>query len=275
MSRQKLFCLFLLLCLLLPSCKGQEAAALTLIFLDVGQGDALLLRTPDGDILIDAGPDESEELLCLRLSELGVTQLELAVFTHADHDHIGGGDAVLSRFPAKEVWHNGAPLFDEPGRLLSAAIEQCGAELKCVSAGMAKSIGGVRLSVFAPFAGSALDGNAGSIVLKLTCGEVSAILSGDADSEVEAALVAEYGETQLACALYKVGHHGSSTSSSADFLRTMQPTYAVISCGAGNSFGHPMGEVLARLQEAGATVLRTDLEGEITFVCDGKTLERR
>ena len=106
----------------------------------------------------------------------------------------------------------------------------------------------------------------------MACGETDLLLSGDAGVVHEKFLVERYGKEQLACDLYKVGHHGSNTSSSASFLAAMQPQYAVISCGAGNSYGHPTGEVIARLESVGAEVLRTDLLGEIVVESDGKEL---
>ncbi len=260
--------LLLLSLLCLVSCDRTEPL-LRFHFLDVGQGDSVLIRTSEGDILIDAGTEDSEQLLCLRLGQLGVTELELVVFTHLDEDHIGGGDGVLSQFPTKEVWVNGAPMTGDSAIRLQGAAEQSSTKIHTVRTGEYRHFGEVLISVLAPVEDVSMGGNAGSIVLKVHCGAVSAILTGDAGAEQEERLVSLYGVSQLSCDLYKVGHHGSSTSSSRLFLETLQPTYAVISCGAANSYGHPMGEVLARLEACGATVLRTDLNGEIVFETDG------
>ena len=112
-------------------------------------------------------------------------------------------------------------------------------------------------------------GNEGSIVFKLTCGEISAIFTGDAGIDTEENLLSQYGAAQLDCDIYKVGHHGSNTSSSKDFLEAMSPEYALISSGKGNPYGHPHGDVLESLKRVGARILRVDLEGEILLETDG------
>lgn len=241
-------------------------------FLDVGQGDAALLRTAKGDILIDSGTEASEETLCLRLEQLGIESLLLVVLTHADEDHMGGADGVLSRFPTSEVWVGNDTVESEAEERMYAAATETNAEVRTVGAGEVCAYGDVTLSVLYPISSENAEGNEGSIVLKIACGETDLLLTGDAGVEQEKFLVERYGKEQLACDLYKVGHHGSNTSSSASFLAAMQPQYAVISCGAGNSYGHPTGEVIARLESVGAEVLRTDLLGEIVFESDGKTL---
>lgn len=243
-----------------------------LYFLDVGQGDCMLLRTRGGDVLIDSGTEASQQTLCLRLEQLGVTELTLAVITHADEDHMGGADGVLSAFPTRELWVNGDLTESESALRLSEVLQDTDTAVMNVCAGKSCVVGDVTVSVLSPFTSDGDSGNESSIVVKLHCGEIDAILTGDAGVEQERMLVERYGADQLACALYKVGHHGSTTSSSAEFLAAMRPQYAVISCGAGNSYGHPMGEVLVRLEDAGAEVLRTDLLGEIVFESDGKTL---
>lgn len=272
MKRRLSLCLAALLCLLCLSCRAENDAEILIYFLDVGQGDSALIRTADGDILIDAGTEDSQEFLCLRLEQLGVSELVLAVFTHPDEDHIGGADGVLSQFPAREVWLNGGSMESPAGRLLLEAAESCGAEVREVSMGHLWSLGELRLNVLHPSGLHSGGGNEDSIVLRVGFGEVSVIFSGDAGAEQEQQMLARFGAAHFDCDLYKVGHHGSSTSSSAAFLGAMSPDYAVISCGAGNSFGHPTGEVLARLEAVGAEVARTDLLGEIVFACDGKRI---
>jgi len=265
--------LLLLLLLLTVSCRASESdPCVRFHFLDVGQGDALLIRTPDGDILVDASDESAQALLCLRLEQLGVTSLRLAVFTHADEDHIGGADGVLSQFPADEIWISAAPMENEAARLLLQTAETSGSTVTIVRSGHLLLVGKLALAVFAPIGDVSNGGNESSIVLRLQYGETTALLMGDADIAVEEALITRYGVTQLSCDLLKVGHHGSNTSTSPRFLRVTRPTYAVISCGAGNSYGHPTGEVLQKLRDERVEVLRTDLCGEIVFETDGKTL---
>lgn len=254
------------------SCKDEKEALLQIYALDVGQGDCFLLRTTEGDILIDAGTESSQDLLCLRLEQLGVTKLRLAVFTHPDEDHIGGADGVLRRFGAEEIWINGAVSEEECFTELLRAASDTQTLPRAVTAGNALEIGGVVFFVLSPFSGETEGGNADSIVLKITCGEISAIFTGDADLKTEEALLSQYGASQLDCDLYKVGHHGSNTSTGSSFLEAMSPKFALISSGKGNSYGHPHGDVLAALDAVGARILRVDLSGEILLETDGTEL---
>lgn len=252
---------------------GAENVLLEFYFLDIGQGDAILLRTTEGDILIDAGPDDHEDRLCLRLHQLGVTELRLMILTHPDEDHIGGADGVLYEFPVTEIWSPDADADHEGVRLMRTAAEQNGAEIRHPLAGEACRYGETELFLLAPFeGGETLDSNDSSIICKITCGKISALFTGDAEAKTEKRLLEEYGAKHLRCDLYKVGHHGSSTSTTAELLEAMQPEYAVISAEAENSYGHPHGEVVKRLKDAGVRVFRTDLAGEIVFATDGERL---
>ncbi len=266
-------CLFALsLCLL--SCTSntpeESQALLEVIFLDVGQGDSILLRVPSGDILIDAGTEESERELCRKLHSLGVKELLLAIFTHPDEDHIGGADGVLHAFPTREIWVPPNDAQNEAYLALLDEAESCGAEVRHVTVGELRKIDDVVLFALSPSNAPSDDSNESSIVLKVTCKETSALLMGDAGVDTEFALLEQYGAAHVRCDLYKVGHHGSSTSSSQAFLEAADPEWAVISCGAANPFGHPHGEILMRLEELGITILRTDHLGDILFTCDGK-----
>lgn len=267
----------LLLCLLLLSCGRPNDAfspKLQIYALDVGQGDCILLRTPEGDILIDAGTESSQETLCLRLEQLGVTEIALAIFTHLDEDHIGGADGVLQTCNVKEVWVNRAPGEEACVAALEAALATSSAKVSPAVAGSAFALGEVTLFVLSPLSPVTEGGNAESIVVQVICGEIRALFTGDADLATENRLIETYGRGHLDCDIYKVGHHGSNTSTGTDFLQSLSPEYALISCGRENSFGHPHGEVLLRLEQMGITVLRTDLEGEILLETDGKEIRQ-
>lgn len=273
--KQRVLCLCLsllsVLCFLC-GCGAQEAASpkLTLRFLDVGQGDCALLSTSEHHVLIDAGPESSQARLCQRLRQLGVRELSLAVFSHPDEDHIGGADGVISAIPTKEIWLNGATTENEATKRLKEAAENQNCTVRNVKAGDGISLGTLALSVLFPFSvDEQTESNRGSIVLRVSFGSFCALFTGDAGTDEEELLLSYYGSTQLDCDVYKVGHHGSNTSGSARFLQAMTPDYAVISCGSGNTHGHPHGEALSLLEQAGATVLRTDLDGEIVLETDG------
>lgn len=240
------------------------------IFLDVGQGDCTLVRTQKGDVLIDAGSEASQERLCKKLKALGVSRLELAIFTHPDEDHIGGADCVLAQFPAKEIWITDVEGEGEHYERFLQSVQACDGALKRIREGALCRVGDTVFFAFPLVAGNNLDTNANSLIVKLTCGEATALFTGDAGAEIEARLVERYGRTHLDCDLYKVGHHGADTSTSQALLDAMQPTQAVISCGAGNVFGHPHGATLRALKAAGVTVYRTDRMGDVVFDSDGK-----
>ena len=274
MRRWRWLAILLMLASLI-SCGSKERpdGVVQIYFLDVGQGDCILLRTDGGDVLVDAGPERDQDLLCIRLEQLGVRELALAIFTHPDEDHIGGADGVLSQASAREVWLSGAPMENESAQRLQSVLDARQITVREVSAGDFCEIGGVKFSVLSPFANSGeTDTNASSIVVMADYGETELLLTGDMGVAEEMALLSAYSAAYLDCDIYKVAHHGSNTSSSEALLETITPQYAVISCGADNSYGHPFGEILVRLEKYGATVLRTDLSGEILFETDGQTL---
>ncbi len=272
--RNKVAICLLCLVILLSACRDPSAAKppTEVLFLDVGQGDCALIRTAAGDILIDAGTEASQSELCMRLESLGVQNLALAIFTHGDEDHMGGADAVVSLFAPREVWLGGELPDNETAERFSAEALKAGTAITRVSSAEIRQIGDLTVSVLYPFDVNAASGNETSVVVKINLGDIDMLFTGDVGTEEEEAMLAHFGEGQLDCELLKVGHHGSNTSTGDAFVSAVSPQYAVISCGAGNSYGHPTGAVLQRLESAGATVLRTDLLGEIGFLTDGKTL---
>ena len=275
MKRLHRLLLLLIFVLLLSACKRDMRCEgiLQIYFLDVGQGDSVLFRTDGGDILVDAGPESHQDLLCLRLEELGVRELTLMILSHPDEDHIGGADGVLAQIPTKEVWLSGAPMENESAKRLLSVMEEKAIPTRLVRAHDALTVGGVDFRVLMPFSNqNAEGGNESSIVLTVDYGDTELMLTGDVGVAEERELLTYYVPAHLDCDIYKVGHHGSNTSTCVEFLEVMSPQYAVISCGADNSYGHPMGEILARLEEQGVTTLRTDLSGEILFETDGQTI---
>lgn len=263
-------CIF---CLLSISVPEFEPAPLTIRFLDVGQGDAILLRTKDGDVLIDAGTEQSERLLCLRLEQLEVKSLKLAIFTHFDEDHIGGADAVLRQIPTETVWINTSSTQNEATHRLLSAAQESGAEIHRVYAGEFFMLGDLFLSVLSPLNKYPAEGNASSLIVRMQFGKISALFMGDAEIAQENALMGQYRDSDLTADLCKVGHHGSNSSTSEQFLAFTKPRYAVITAAAVNVFGHPSGEVLARLEQHRVETFCTAWQGEIIFESDGNRLQ--
>lgn len=255
------------------SCGKTNNASTELVVrcLDVGEGGATLIRTPVGDILIDAGTNEGEELLCLHLANLGVSRLLLAVFTHSDEDHIGGADGVLRRFPTERVWITSFFEDSENTKRLADAARDTDAEIESVLAGKQLAFGDAVLTVLSPYgAMSWRDSNDVGIVFKLVFGKTSALFMGDASTRTEQFLLDVYEQTQLDCDILIVGHHGAASSSGEVFLAAVTPQYAAISCGENNLYGHPHGAALARLEAVGARILRTDVLGDIVLQTDGE-----
>lgn len=263
--------LIVLLCLPLGACRD-DTDCLTVYFFDVGQGDAALIRTPDGDVLIDTGTEDSQALLCLRLEQLGVTELKLLILSHLDEDHVGGADGILSRFSVGEIWTNGARSQNESARRAWDAADREDVPIRTVCAMTAARVGDAIITVLSPLRTADVEaGNADSLVLTVFFGEVGMLFAGDVDAAGEAEMLDYYGAGVFDCDVYKVSHHGASDASSDAFVSAISPRYAVISCGAGNSYGHPSGETLVRLK--GARVLRTDLLGEIVLETNGRRLK--
>lgn len=238
---------------------------LRIIFFDVGQGNCALLRTPDGDLLIDAGTEDCQTDLCTRLELLGVSKLSLLILTHADEDHMGGADGILERFEVDGVWFNGERGDNDSYQQFERMIQKRKVPLSEVKAGDGVSLGNLHLTVLAPSSETEATGNEGSLAILIRCASFGALMMGDCPDETELAMIDSYGNAHLNVDVLCVGHHGANTSTCSAFLETVQPEYAVISCGAGNSYGHPDGRTLARLENVGADVLRTDLEGDICF----------
>ena len=245
-----------------------DDALCRIYFLDVGQGDCTLIRTREGDILIDAGPESAQDALCLRLAQLGVKKIALAIFTHPDEDHVGGADGVLEKILVREVWLPTREMDNPSAARMEKAIEENGAARKNVRAGEVLKIGDAVVATLAPMGDATGDPNDNSIVVRVTCGEVGMLFMGDASAKIEQKLVETYSKAHLSAQLYKVGHHGSSTSNTEAFLSVVNPTYAVICSSIDNSYGHPHGVVVERLQNVGATVLMTATDGEVVLECN-------
>lgn len=242
-------------------------------FIDVGQGDATLIMTSAGCVLIDAGTNASESQLKAYLDSMKVTELAYAVFTHPHEDHIGGADMVLANYKVKKVILPEATATTKVYERMMDGIENSGAELIVPEPDYTFKVGEVSFRVLAPQGTGYKDINNYSIVLRADYGETSVLFTGDAEDVSEAEMLNAYGTTgALDVDLLKVGHHGSDSSTTEDFLRAVSPKWAVISLGSGNTYGHPKAVTLEKLNEYRVTYYRTDECGSIVFVTDGKTM---
>ena len=243
---------------------------LTVTVLDVGQGEAVLIEGPEGNrILVDAGP--SEEAIAAALGRnlpFHDRRVDLAVLTHPQADHFGGLAAVLERYEVGSVLASPVEVDSAAYRSLRDSIREAAVPYRQAAPGEAVDLGGgARLYVVsAPARGA--DPNDASVVLKLVMGRASFLLTGDIGETREAALVRSGAD--LRAVVYKVPHHGSSTSSSPAFLAAVDPLVDLISLGARNPFRHPSPDVLERLD--GDAVFRTDRDGDISVSTDGRRL---
>lgn len=249
--------------------------------LDIGQGDAILIEWRGRWTMVDTGDVEHRAQIADYLDWYNVKRLDQLIITHPDGDHLGGAYAVLRHVPVGRVYDNGQEKLNYMYRTYLRTLARTGVPRTTAKKDDVIDLGdGATLTLMGPpeplltRKGGKADYNNNSIVAMLAYGEFRMLLTGDAEKEEEAWLVEQYGD-RLRATVLKVGHHGSYTSSSAAFLRRVQPQVAVISCGRNNSYGFPHKEPLARLREIGAAVHRTDRDGTVTVLTDGKSLAVR
>jgi len=253
----------------------RAATSLAAHFIDVGQGDAILLLVePSGvAVLIDGGTRSSGQKVVQYLKAQGVEQLDLLIGTHPHEDHIGGLIAVLGAFPVKRVIDSGVPhtskTWDDYMTGIETQVEAGHCAYETPEGQSVKLASNVTLEVLGP-EGKMDSLNNASVVCRVDFGETAFLFTGDAETAAEAKLLAS--GANLKADVLKVGHHGSSTSTSAAFLAAVAPSRAVISVGTGNTYGHPKEITLTRLASAGVTIYRTDTAGTVVLVSDGTSI---
>ena len=248
--------------------------------IDVGQGDSLLLITPEGKtLLLDAGGvtgnsrsefDAGEEVVSPYLWSRGIRRLDAIAISHAHTDHLGGMRSIIVNFQPREMWY-GVESPSSPFRELVDTAKLFRVEQRQLTAGNTFDFGGTHIRVLNPEPGMVPHDPAQddeSLVLHMQYGATSALLVGDAHKRIEKLLLDEAPQADL----LKVGHHGSATSSTPEFLTAVKPQFAVVSVGFYNSFGHPKPYVMQRYAAANVRTYRTDLAGAVTFLLDGKTV---
>ena len=265
-------------------------------FIDIGQGDSILIMVDGKAILIDTGISAEKENLDAYLDSCGVTELEYFIATHPDSDHIGAAAHVVENYKINNIilspkehttktyekFITAIETKIDNGEILEENVSLADGDL----IGSSVYVGELEMKILGPVDPdefSKSDNNNPSVVIMARWGNNKVLLTGDAEKEAELQLVEEYGN-QLKCDVLKVGHHGSHSSTHpADpddgivygFLHYVQPTMAVISCGEGNDYGHPHKETMDELAEYEVEVLRTDLLGSIVLVSDGTNITQK
>lgn len=237
-------------------------------FIDVGQGDSMLVQSGGKNMLIDAGTLDSGSTVVKYLKEHGVSTIDVLVSTHPHSDHIGGMTDVLNNFPVKVIYDSGVPHTTQTYEQYLTLIDQKDIKYVVPEPGdLIDFAPGVAVQVLAA-GGHYEELNDRAIILKATHGDNSFLFMGDAGFDVESDLIKSGYDLQSD--VLKVGHHASKYSSGTSFLKAVQPKISVIEVGADNPYGHPTREAINRLEAAGSTIYRTDYDGDIVVTSDGK-----
>lgn len=245
----------------------KTSSVLSVHFIDVGQGDSILIQSGDHDMLVDAGENDQGDTVVTYLHSQGIEKLDYVIGTHPHSDHIGGLDDVINNFSIDKVIlppvENTTKTYED----VLDAISSQGLKVTEPVAGDTYKLGYASFQIIAPNGNYGDDLNNWSVGIKLTNGDNSFVMCGDAESQAEADICAS--GINLSADVLKLGHHGSKTSTSGAFLNKVNPEYAVISCGMGNSYGHPHKETLNKLHSKGVKILRTDEQGTVIATSDG------
>ena len=237
-------------------------------FIDVGQADAALVICDGQAMLIDGGNSDDSNLIYSFLKKKGVSHLDYIIATHAHEDHVGGLSGALNYATVDTVYCPTKSYSSNAFNNFAKNVQKQGKSITVPNRDTKFSLGSASCTVLAVNTES--DANNTSIVLRIVYGSTSFLFTGDAEREVEQAMINR--GVPLKSTVLKVGHHGSYTSSSYQFIWNVMPSYAVISCGKGNSYGHPHDEVLSRLRDADVYLFRTDLQGDITCTSNGSSV---
>lgn len=250
---------------------------LSVNFIDVGQGDCIFISSGRENMLIDCGEVSESGRVIAYLNGLGVTRLDYVVGTHPHSDHMGGMADIIRSYDIGEVIMPHLDDSDIPTtRYFENFLDACSEKGLCITEaelGRTIVLGDAEAEIIAPVSAKYNGANNYSVGIILTHGKNDFLFTGDAERLAEEEMLSSGRLRHVR--VYKAGHHGSDTSSSEKFLAELSPDYAVIMCGAGNSYGHPHDEVVERLDEYTRNIYRTDLNGTIVFESDGINLQVR
>ena len=261
--------IFLSACGLAPTITPADAPGFTVYFIDVGQANSALIICDGATMLIDGGNSADSDLIYAFLKNHSIKHLDYIVATHAHADHVGGLSGALNYASVSMAL---SPVTEYDSKAFNNFVKYLGNQNIAITIprhGDKYKLGSADIEILGPINESNEPNNT-SIVMRIIYGATAFLFTGDAERpEEQDILDAGY---DLSATVLKVGHHGSDTSTTYPFLREVMPKYAVISCGKGNSYGHPHDSLLSRLRDADVAVYRTDVQGTITCTSDGKTV---
>lgn len=253
-----------------------EESFLKVHFIDVGQGDATLIQQINQDntynMLIDAGNNGDGEYLVEYLKDQGVETLDYIIGTHPHSDHIGGLDDVIKGFQVGAIIMPKVMANTRTFEEVMEAVSDKGLSITSPVPGTSYPLGEAEFTILAPNSDDYASLNDYSIANRIVFGSNSFIFTGDAEALSEEEILNNFNKRDLASDVFKLAHHGSSTSNTEDFLEAINPSYGIISCGQDNSYGHPHREIMAQLKARNILVFRTDLHGTIVINSDGKDI---
>lgn len=245
-----------------------NSGGFTVHFIDVGQADAALVICDGKTMLIDGGNTADSNLIYSYLSKRSIAHLDYIIATHAHEDHVGGLSGALNYATVGTVYSPVTSYDSSAFRNFANNVQKQGKSITVPSVGTSFSLGNAQCTILA--VNTTSDTNNSSIVLRIVYGSTSFLFTADAERDVEQALINR--GVNLKSTVLKVGHHGSYTSTSYQFLWNVMPDYAIISCGKGNSYGHPHDEVVSRLRDADVRLFRTDMQGDIVCTSNGSSV---
>lgn len=238
-------------------------------FIDVGQGDSILIESEGKYMLIDAGENDKGEIVEDYLKKEGIETLDYVVGTHPHSDHIGGLDVIIQNFNVKQVIMPAVSHTTKTYADVIKAIQNKNLEITIPKPSETYSLGEAKFTIFAPVK-EYEELNNTSVGIRFVHGENAFVFTGDAEKKAENDIL--QSNQDLSAKVFKLAHHGSTTSNSTEFLNAINPEYAIICVGKDNTYGHPHREIMAEMEKRNISVYRTDLNGTIIITSDGKTL---
>ncbi|MGL5823093.1 MAG: ComEC/Rec2 family competence protein [Sarcina sp.] len=265
------FLIFFLISLIITSCTTQIPNILEIHYIDIGQGDSTLIKLNNKNILIDSGPNSSEKTLRQYLKKEKIKNIDLLIATHPHEDHIGNMDMILNEFKINEVFAPYAMHTSKDFENFKKKLIENNKQINILNANTKIEFDkNINIEIFSPTKDSYSNINDYSPIMKISYLNNSFLFTGDAEEIAEQEVLSSNIDSDV----LKIGHHGSSSSSSKEFLEKVTPKISIIQCGINNEFNHPHQSTLKKLTEINSKVYRTDEDGHIILQSDGNTIKK-